>query len=242
MGTYHRSFGELLRWSQISPGATPLNFIAQKLVLDAFGFSSFTVRLPAIAFGAASLWMFLRIAREYTRSYWLVAGVVFAFLPQIFRYGVEARPYSQGLFFALVAFWFWTLLERDGTTRNAIGFGLAVAACLYSQVYSVFGVLGLAAWSLRNPRTRKPVFLATFAAGASYVPWFLIQRATQAAARADTYMLDWANFSVLGFIRDLSGGGVLLLRAAVDPGSDRSQGNQELSPGVACRYRLDCAR
>jgi hypothetical protein len=42
---------------------------------------------------------------------------------------------------------------------------------------------------------------------ASYIPWFLVQKATQSAARADTYMLDWAHFSLLGVIRELSGGG-----------------------------------
>lgn len=203
VGTYRRSVGELLRWAQFSPGATPLNFFAQKLVLDAFGFSSLTVRLPAIVFGAASFWIFIRIARKYTGSLWPVAAVLFAFLPHIFRYGVEARPYSQGMFFALLAFWFWTRLEREPARRDAIGYGLAVAACLYSQVYSVFVALAPAAWSLGNPRSRKPVVLAVLAAIASYIPWFLAQR----AAEATQYSMDWVHFSALGFIREVSGGG-----------------------------------
>jgi hypothetical protein len=74
-------------------------------------------------------------------------------------------------------------------------------------VYSVFAPLGLAAWSLRRRSTRIPVALATIAAGASYIPWFFAQRATQVAFRAETYALDWTNFSALGFLRELSGGG-----------------------------------
>ncbi|HYP05875.1 MAG TPA: glycosyltransferase family 39 protein [Bryobacteraceae bacterium] len=221
VGTYQRSWGELLYWSQISPGATPLNFVAQKLALDALGFSSFTVRLPAIVFGAASLWMFLRVAREYARPLWLLAAVVFSLLPHVYRYGVEARPYSQGLFFALLAFWFWTRLDREGSHGHVYGFGLAVAACLYSQVYSVFGPLTLAGWSVwRNAKWRLPILMAMCTAVASYVPWFLIQRATQTAARANTYALDWAHLSLLGYIRELAGGGYfcsvpLLLLAGV---------------------------
>jgi 4-amino-4-deoxy-L-arabinose transferase-like glycosyltransferase len=205
IGTYNRSFGEMLYWAQYSPGATPLNFIAQKLSLDAFGFSSLSARLPAILFATASLWMFIRIAREYAKSYWLIGAIVFALLPQIFRYGVEARPYSQGLFFALLSFWFWIRIERDGV--GAVGFALSVAACLYSQVYSVFPAVGMAAYSLRNPKTRVHVSSAMFMAALSYAPWFFIQRATQTAARAETYALDWANLSVLGYIRELCGGG-----------------------------------
>ena len=207
VGTYNRSFQEMWHWALVSPGATPLNFIAQKLALDAFGFSSLTVRLAAIVFAVASLWMFLRIARQYIDSRWVIAGALFAVTPQIFRYGVEARPYSQGMFFALVAFWFWMRLEREPARRDAVAFALAVAACLYSQVYSVFAPLALAAWSLRNPRSRTLVLLATTAAVASYIPWFLLQRATQTAVRAATYALDWSNFSALGFLRELSGGG-----------------------------------
>jgi 4-amino-4-deoxy-L-arabinose transferase-like glycosyltransferase len=207
VGTYQRSFGEMWHWALVSPAATPLNFIAQKLVLDAFGFSSFAVRLPAIVFGVASMWIFIRIAREYTASRWPIAVALFALLPQIFRYGVEARPYSQGMFFSLVAFWFWTRLEREPSLRDTIAFGLCVAACLYSQVYSVFPTLAMAAWSLRNGKSRTPVLFATAAAIVSYIPWFFVQRATQTAVRAETYALDWTNFSVLGVVRELSGGG-----------------------------------
>jgi 4-amino-4-deoxy-L-arabinose transferase-like glycosyltransferase len=237
VGTYRRSFGELLYWAQFSPGATPLNFIAQKLSLDAFGFSSLTARVPAIVFGTASVWIFQRIAREYVISHWLLAAVIFAVLPHVFRYGVEARPYSQGMFFALVAFWFWTRLEREPARRDTVGFGLSVAACLYSHVYSVFIALGAAAWSLRNPRSRKPVILATIAAGASYIPWFLVQRATQAAANdAGSYSVDWDHFSLLGFIRELCGGGYfcsvpLLILAAI--GAVATKNSRLILPSVA---------
>ncbi len=208
VGTYRKSVNELLYWAQFSPGATPLNFFAQKLSLDAFGFSSLTVRLPAMVFGTASLWIFLRIAREYTKSLWLLAGILFALLPHVYRYGVEARPYSQGMFFALVAFWFWTRLEREPSTRDAIYLALAVSASLYSHVYSVFVAFGTVLWSLQNPRSRKLVILATFAGCLSYVPWFLIQKATQSVAPgAATYSVDWAHFTILGFIRELGGGG-----------------------------------
>ena len=207
MGTYRRSFGELLHYAQVSPGATPLNFIAQKLALDLLGFSSFVVRLPAILFATASLWVFHRIAREFTGSYWPLAVAMFAIVPQVYRYGVEARPYSQGLFFALLAFRCWTRADRDPSARNAAAYGLAVAACLYSHVFSVFPAVAPVLVTLRHSRARLPVLLAAAAGVVSYIPWYVVQRATQAAVSAPTYMLDWNNFTVHGVIRELSGGG-----------------------------------
>ncbi|HYI94856.1 MAG TPA: glycosyltransferase family 39 protein [Bryobacteraceae bacterium] len=237
VGTYRRSVSELLYWAQFSPGATPLNFFAQKLSLDAFGFSSLTVRLPAIAFGTASLWMFIRIAREHTKSRWLLAAIIFALLPHVFRYGVEGRPYSQGMFFALVAFWFWTRLEREPTTRDGIYLALAVSASLYSHVYSVFVAFGAALWSLRNRRSRTGVILATFAGCLSYVPWYFMQKAMQSIAPgAATYSVDWAHFSILGFLRELGGGGYfcsvpLLILAAV--GVTKTRDRRLLAPCLA---------
>jgi hypothetical protein len=198
----------MLHWAKASPGGTPLNFLAQKLVLDATGLSSFAARLPAVLFGVGSLWVFVRIAREYLEKQWILAAAIFAMLPQIFRYGAEARPYSQGMFFALLAFHLWLRLEREPSNRRAAAFALAVAGGLYSQVFSVFVALGQAAWSVRNPKSRPFVIAGIAAAGASYIPWFLAQRTTQAVTRTmSNYSFTWDQMSVLGFVKELSGGG-----------------------------------
>ena len=112
------------------------------------------------------------------------------------------------MFFALLAFWFWLKLEREPSKRHAAAFALAVAGGLYSQVFSVFIAAGQAAWSLRNPKSRMYVIASIAAAGASYLPWFLTQRATQAVTHTmSNYSFNWDQISVLGFIRELSGGG-----------------------------------
>lgn len=189
VGTYHRSWFELIEWAKASPGGTPLNFIAQKISLDLLGFSSLSVRLPAILFGVASLALFLRLA-----SGQLMAAAMFALLPQVFRYGVEARPYSQGLFFTLLAFLLWQ--ERN---RYYI---LAVIGGLYSQVFSAFIAAGQALWS------RRIVPIAV--AAACYLPWFLAQRATQSVTHTmSNYSFSWNQVSLLGYIKELSGGGYL---------------------------------
>jgi hypothetical protein len=220
VGTYRTSFSELLYHAKVSPGATPLNFVAQKLALDLLGFSSFVVRLPAILFATASLWLFHRIARELTGSYWPFAVAMFAIIPHVYRYGVEARPYSQGLFFALVAFRCWKRADQEPSAKNSAAYALAVAACLYSHVFSVFPAVAPVLISLRNSRARLPVSLAAAAAVAAYIPWYLVQKATQAAASVPPFMLDWNNFTVQGIVRELSGGGyfasipILILAAA----------------------------
>ena len=189
----------MLHWAQASPGGTPLNFLAQKFFLDLFGFSSLTVRLPAIVFGTAALSAFLAVARKYLQDNWILAAAIFAFLPQIFRYAVEARPYSQGLFFALLAFYFWLRLEEQPSKRDAVAFGLAVAAGLYSQVFSVFIALALTAWSLRNPKSRWHVAIATTTACITYLPWFLAQRTTQSVTHTmSNYSFTWQQISPQG--------------------------------------------
>ena len=126
----------------------------------------------------------------------------------IFRYAVEARPYSQGMFFVVLAFYFWLRLERNPSTRDAACFGLAVAAGLYSQAFTLFIALGEAAWSLRNPKARWAVSIATILACASYVPWFLAQRATQAVTHTmSSFSFTWQQITPHGFIREISGGG-----------------------------------
>jgi len=63
VGTYDRTLTQMLHWAQASPGGTPLNFLVQKAVLDILGFSSLSVRLPALIFGVGCVWIFARIAR-----------------------------------------------------------------------------------------------------------------------------------------------------------------------------------
>jgi 4-amino-4-deoxy-L-arabinose transferase-like glycosyltransferase len=216
VGTHGRTLSQLYFWAKASPGGTPLNFLAQKFALDMFGFSSLTARLPSVFFGAASLWMFVRIARETfdippgngRRVPVLLAGAIFAFLPQIFRYGVEARPYSQALFFVLLAYWFWLRLEEAPTRKDTIGFALATAAGLYTQALSLYIPLGLAAWSLRNPRSRKPVVASIVAVLVSYIPWFIAQRSTYAITHTMyTIHFSWDQITPHGFVRELAGGG-----------------------------------
>jgi hypothetical protein len=106
-----------------------------------------------------------------------------------------------------VAFRCWTRVDRDPSAKNTLAYGLAVAACLYSHVISVFPAIAPVILSLRNPRARVAVLFAAAAAVVSYIPWFFMQRATQTAVAAPTYMLDWSHFTVYGVIRELSGGG-----------------------------------
>lgn len=198
----------MLRWAQSSPGGTPLNFLVQKWILDIFGLSSLTARLTAVLFGAASLWIFGRLAKEYLQQRYLIAITVFALLPQIFRYGWEARPYSQGMFFALLGFWYWLRLEQAPNRRDAIGFGLSVTGGLYSQVFSVFVALAAALWSLKSRRSIAPVWGAFLAGCAIYLPWFLAQRMSREATETmNSFSFAWQQITPQGFLRELSGGG-----------------------------------
>ena len=141
-----------------------------------------TVRLPAILFGVASLWMFVRIAREYTASRWPIAAVLFVFLPQIFRYAVEARPYSQGMFFALSPSSFGStgeraIIPRCDCLRTRSG-------CVpVSQVFSVFTRWGWQPGAYVIPRPDAGC-IATIAGRRIVRAMVPAQRATQAVTHA----------------------------------------------------------
>src|SRR5690606_37794942 len=82
------------------------------------------------------------------------------------------------------------------------------AAGLYTQALSLYIPLGLAAWSLRNPKSQKLVIGSIAVVVLSYIPWFIAQRATYAITH-NMYNIhfSWDQITPHGFVRELAGGG-----------------------------------
>src|SRR5579883_234040 len=153
----------VLTWAKIGPGGTPLAYLLQHGLLNLTGFSTFWVRLPAALFGVGAVALFYLLSRKS-----LPATILCAFLPIVLRYNQEGRPYSQALFFELLALY--------GFPRSPILLGLACLLGLYSQTLVLFPVLGLLLVSLY----RREWFnaLAISLALAAFAPWFLAARQT----------------------------------------------------------------
>ena len=92
--------------------------------MNVLGYSVFAVRLPAAlcsifsgAIFAALCWRLLFRGR-------LIALALFLALPLQFRYGLEARVYSQGLLFSLVSMWLFLWLVEHPSLRMTVAYAI----------------------------------------------------------------------------------------------------------------------
>jgi uncharacterized membrane protein len=200
------SVGDLMRWAQLNAGASPLPYLLEKLDVNLLGYSAFAARLPAAVFSILSGAVFAAVSPRFLKeSRWLALGMFLA-LPTQFRYGMEARPYSQGLLFSLLSLWLFLRLEERHSIRVAILYGLSVAAGLYSQPLTLFPALAQAIYAL--PKRRAPA-LAVAAAVLSYLPWYVPQRVAQAryaAIHPPTAFFSWRQIHPLILLHDMTGG------------------------------------
>jgi hypothetical protein len=105
-----------------------------------FGWSEFAVRLPFVLFGTASIWLSGIVARKWFSSGTaLLTASAMAFLQFPLMYSQLARPYAPGLFFTLLAVYFWiNFVSRNSKRkRDIIGFAFAAALAAYSHYFSL---------------------------------------------------------------------------------------------------------
>lgn len=111
-----------------------------------FGFSEFMVRLPFALLGVGSVYLIYRIGKLwFGYGTGILAAASLAVLEFPLLYSQIARPYSPGLFFTLLAVFFWTraIFSEDKHKRidkkqllNFLGFSLSVSASMYNHYFS----------------------------------------------------------------------------------------------------------
>ncbi|WP_144119622.1 glycosyltransferase family 39 protein [Catellatospora sichuanensis] len=141
-----------------------------------FGDSLTSLRLPsALAMAAAAGLLGALGRRLFSPGTGLVAGLLFALLPAVSRYGEEARPYAFALAFSVAgALLLLRALEQPGQWRRWVPYALVVAAIGWSHLVAltvlaayavaVAGAAGLRSVALRN------WMLATAAGGLPVAP------------------------------------------------------------------------
>ena len=226
IGTRRMSFGELIRWVQIQPGAVPLGYMIQKGTLDLFGFSTFTARLPAATFGFLGLVAFTFLAIRLKVNARLTALILLAGLPIYTRYAVEARPYSQALFFSILSALMFIRLREAPTPRNVAMYALSAAGGLYSNPFTVFWAVGQCVcasyWARRDQIKRVSwySFLGIAIAGGTFAPWFLYSAFHwRQSIVGSGFSFNFGQVSPLLIMKEISGAGYVgslaLLVAAV---------------------------
>jgi mannosyltransferase len=138
-------------------------------VVHTLGSGEFAVRFPsALAMAAAAYGVGVLGARLHSRRAGLFAGLVFAALPQVSRYGQEARSYALVVAVAVLASCLLPRALAESRRRWWIGYGCAVGVLGLLNLFALLLLVGHAVFVRRQARSSMGLWLRT--AGFSCIP------------------------------------------------------------------------
>ena len=124
----------------------PLYVLLAKLSYLIFSGAEWSIRVPAVVFGVASLWTTYAFARRVTsRAEALLAVFILALSYHHVWFSQNARGYTALLFFTPIATW---LFLRLGATENPVpgrvvwGYATVIALASYTHLTAVFIAVG----------------------------------------------------------------------------------------------------
>ncbi len=204
---WRHSWGDLLPWIKINPGAVPLPYYVQQSSLKLFGYSAVAARIPAALFSVLAGGAFIALTDRIAPAEWgkarrALALALFLFVPLQLRYALEARGYSQGLFFAVASMLVFLELEKAPSLLRAALYFATIAVGLYFHPFLVFAA---AAQVLSAPKNRH-AWIAAALAGVCFAPWVILQhQARQAYVNPGLYPI--GHITPLVVLHELTGGG-----------------------------------
>lgn len=141
-----------------------------------FGLSEASMRFPFILAGTGSVALLYLISKRWfglTSAYF--SSLSLAILEFPILYSQLARPYSFGLFFSLLAVWFWTRLLLDPDKKiwvKASFYGIATALCMLTHYFAFFFALIVAAtgFFFLKKENWKPYILSGIIAIVIFLP------------------------------------------------------------------------
>ncbi len=120
----------------------PLYSVLAHLSLSLFGESAWSIRLPALLFGAATVPLLYLLGKDVAtrREAWYAALILTVSYHHVW-FSQNARGYSALAFFAVLST--WLLLRAVGTGRRGLWIGYAIASALgaYTHLTMVFVVV-----------------------------------------------------------------------------------------------------
>ena len=145
--------------------------------IKCFGTSEFIVKLPFMIMGVLSVYLTYRIAQKWFNStVALIASAYVSTLQLTVMFSQIARPYSSGLFLALLMVWFWTNFIFDNTTKKTnyylAGFIIAGALNAYNHHFNLLFLLIVSITGLFfiNKQKLKLYLLGGIAIFVLYIP------------------------------------------------------------------------
>jgi hypothetical protein len=184
-----------------SAGQSPLAACEQAMAMKLFGFSLFSVRLPAaisaVVAGAGML------ALAWGR----LAFALLVSFPLVLRYAAEDRPYSQVLCIAVLLSLVFTAYSG---WRLYATYAVLLIVGLYTQPYIVFLAFSHSAYLIVRKQRRAAIRLSTVIAAAicAYLPWYFYARGfwRQEVAVSQLHFHPQLKLGLL-ILREMSGAG-----------------------------------
>ena len=177
LGTRNISFHGMVAYAREGAGGALLPHFVQWCVLKAFPYSPAISRIPALLFGVGSVVLSWFLARRLRVKSPQIVVLLFMALPILFRYTLEARPYSQGIFFCCWGLLLLFELDEQPTVWRGIALLLIAAAGLYSQPFVIFELMAVALLLAgTSPDRWKRTWYLVLPVAASlllYLPWYL---------------------------------------------------------------------
>ncbi len=198
------------------PGAVPLGYLLQWALVRIAGFSSLIARLPSIAAALLTVFAIRRLGLRIGLGGLTVLTAIVAAIPMLFRYSIEGRPYLPA--FCLTVFatlLLLDLLERPSPGRLVVyGLTLSIAPLFQGTAATVtiaHGLFVLTDRTIRRDRSRQLALLGAIVVGVLIpVAWSLRMRNAWAQAIVhDHYTFAVTFRTVAGFLKDLTGGGLV---------------------------------
>ncbi|MGW7102230.1 glycosyltransferase family 39 protein [Streptomyces sp. NPDC054838] len=137
-----RSTGDLLQTLGHVDAVSGLYYLVLHFWMTAFGDSETMLRMPsALAMAAAAAFVVLTARRLFDRRTAVFAGLLFALLPSVSRYGQEARSYAFVLLAVTAATWLLMRALDRPTPRRWAPYALAVALAGLFHIVSLLFLL-----------------------------------------------------------------------------------------------------
>ncbi|MEJ3743960.1 glycosyltransferase family 39 protein [Actinomycetes bacterium KLBMP 9797] len=175
-----RSPGELFDLVRNIDAVSGAYYLFMHYWIAVFGDSALALRLPSVLCmtGAAALVGMIG-KRLFEAPVGLLAGLLFAIIPGISRYGQEARSYAFATFFAVLATYLLIRALEAPSWLRWIGYAAAVTATGLSHLIAVTVVAGHAIFALLPWRRASWYWLASVGAAGLLLLPLAIEGSTQ---------------------------------------------------------------
>jgi uncharacterized membrane protein len=199
----------------------PLYYIILRFWSYLFGESLLSLRGMSIVFGVLTVWMgYLFVKKAFNNNrYALLAAFFLAINPFQIQYALEARMYTLGTFFVMLAGWFMLRALESKNKKEWIGFALAAAAGFYTHYYVAFSILAMGLYGLyhvlstgnwKNPIKDNQLVNLVWASILSlvfYLPWIPSLLEQIARVQGGYWIGPMDNWAIPGTIWKMAMGG-----------------------------------